>query len=85
MAYQNILVIMNRTLVVYKYYLECVLSINALKSVAILIDDFSDRVHEYGNTYLYDYSYSATNFIEDQYYDSYSSVAEHGDWVLEAF
>ena len=43
------------------------------KSVVILIDDFSDRVLDYDNTYLYDFFYTETLYVEDRAYDQYGN------------
>ena len=45
----------------------------AQKSVVILIDDFSDRVLDYDNTYLYDFFYTDTLYVEDLAYDQYGN------------
>ena len=42
------------------------------KSIAIIIDDFSDRIVEYDNVYLYDYMVNTQTTLFDDYYYNYN-------------
>lgn len=56
----------------------------SFKSIAIIIDDFSNRSFDYENVYFYDYMVeSQTTYLDDYYYNYYldlNNPFDYGDW-----
>ena len=44
------------------------------KTLIVVLDDFSERVHDYGNTTLYDFGYLDLVTFYDNYYDRYTGA-----------